>query len=91
MKPASRPRWKSVTLLAIVLIAGVVATCLFVGKARERKEFVSMTVSGYRCRFLFEATSRADIHDHDCMDQEMGTILSSLHIEKVAVPTGSKR
>ncbi|MCW3100605.1 MAG: hypothetical protein JWL77_6223 [Chthonomonadaceae bacterium] len=42
--------WKTVVLVA-VLIVGVVALCLFLGKLQRRTEFVSKPLLGYRCRF----------------------------------------
>jgi hypothetical protein len=45
----SRSRWKSLTTPVAVLV-GVVGVCLFLCKMRERKEFVSNVINGYRFR-----------------------------------------
>ena len=48
-----RGRWKPLTTLFTVPGLGIVATCLVISQAHERKEFVGQVdpVSGYRCRF----------------------------------------
>jgi len=43
-----RSRWK--LLIALVVVPGTVMLCLFVGKMRERKEFIADAVDGFRYR-----------------------------------------
>ncbi len=50
VKMAKRGRWKAVAVLAAVLMVGAAGTCLWISKMRERKEFVSNAVDGYRFR-----------------------------------------
>jgi len=62
MKTTRRFRWKPLGVLTAVLVVVVVATCLFVGKAQEQKEFVSQMdpESGYRCRFTVSSDWHKD-------------------------------
>ena len=57
---SKRARWKAFAALAAVLVVAVVALCLFIGKARERKEYVSQMDprSGYRCHFTLSSDWR---------------------------------
>ena len=54
---SKRARWKPRVCFLAILVVGIVALCLFIGKIRERKEFISKIdgVSGYRCRFTLAA------------------------------------
>jgi hypothetical protein len=66
MTSPRRIKGKTLVFLAAVLALVVVASCLFIGKMRERKPFVSKVVEGYRFRCtlstdqnLIEHTSNA--------------------------------
>jgi hypothetical protein len=47
---SNRLRWKPLAVPVAVLVVGVAASFLFVSKMRERKEFVSKVIGGYRYR-----------------------------------------
>lgn len=55
-KPRNRSPWRAFFLLGVLLVMGLL-TWIFIGKARERKEFVSKVdpATGYRCRFTIGA------------------------------------
>jgi hypothetical protein len=54
--------WKRLAILAIVLVIGIVASCLALRKPQERNVFVGRIdpVSGYRCRFTLSPEWRED-------------------------------
>ena len=66
-------RWKTLVALAAVAVVGIVAACLLICKAQERKEFVGSVdpVSGYRCRFTLSSAWRKYDGLIDCYPPEV--------------------
>jgi len=57
MKSIVQARWRPLALLSVLIVSGVVVSCLLIIKAQERKEFVGNVdpESGLRCRFTISA------------------------------------
>jgi len=62
-----RARWKPLVVLAALVAVGMIAFCLFMKNAQERKEFVGNvdSRSGYRCRFTLSPSWRVSASDID--------------------------
>lgn len=60
MKTATSRRRKFGIFFALVAIAFVTVCGLLIAKMRERQDFVSKTVMGYRCRFTYPLHWQAD-------------------------------